>query len=216
MSRLSYLVLLASATASAGEVVEDIPAQGTSTSASTSTSSVAPPDLHDQGIGASIGMAGGGRVTVGGLRVRGHFLYQLSDSDWFDGTAAFTFGSGTPACFRDRMDDFLCDHGVADGFSAEVGANVRRFFGSTNANSTVFWPYAKAGLGVAIVRFADDKVTGLGIPFHLGGGMRISMSEDVAVTVEAAFDVGVGLFGQGLGLEPQLGGSLTAGAEFGL
>jgi len=215
MSRLIYLTLLASTTASAGEVVEDIPVQST-TSTTAGTSAVAPPDLHDQGIGASVGMAGGGRTTVGGLRVRGHFLYQLSDSDWFDGTASFTFGSGTPACFRDRMDDYLCDHGIADGFAAEVGANVRRFFGSTNANSTVFWPYAKAGVGLAIVRFADDNVTGLGIPFHLGGGMRISMSEDVAVMVEAAFDVGIGMFGQGLGLEPQLGGSLTAGAEFGL
>src|SRR4051794_21089641 len=96
----------------------------------------APADLHDQGIGASIGIASGGRSTAGGLRVGGHYLYQLTSSDWFDGTASFTFGGGDPACFRDRMNDFLCDHGLADGKAVEVAANVRRFF----AGSGQFWP----------------------------------------------------------------------------
>ena len=50
----------------------------------------APPSdepLPDQSIAAAIGIASGGRVTPGGLRVTGHYLYQLSSSDWFDGTA---------------------------------------------------------------------------------------------------------------------------------
>ena len=33
-------------------------------------------------------------MTPGGLRVAGHYLYQLPTQDWFDGTASFTFGGG--------------------------------------------------------------------------------------------------------------------------
>ena len=98
----------------------------------------APADLNDQGIGASIGIATGGRSTPGGLRVGGHYLYQLASSDWFDGTASFTFGGGDAACFRDRKNEFLCDHGLADGRAVEVAANVRRFFGGSGD----FWPFA--------------------------------------------------------------------------
>ncbi len=180
-------------------------------------STQAPRDMHDQAIGVALGVAGGGRVTTGGLRVIGHYLYQLSDDDWFDGTAAFTFGSGQPACFRDRMDLTVCDHGLVDGFSAEVGANVRRFFGSARHGAPEqLWPYARLGVGVAIVRFADDKATGLAIPLHAGAGIRYSVSDIVALTAEATFDIGLARFNQGLGMEPQIGGSVTAGAEFGL
>ena len=85
-------------------------------------------EIGDQAIGAEIGVATGGRVTPGGLRITGHYLYQLSDQDWFDGTAAFTFGGGAAACFRDRTDAFVCDHGLADGDGIELAANVRRMF----------------------------------------------------------------------------------------
>ena len=43
------------------------------------TKSETPPDMSQQGIGAEIGAAIGGRVTPGGLRLAGHYLYQLSD-----------------------------------------------------------------------------------------------------------------------------------------
>lgn len=171
---------------------------------------IAPPDLSDQGIGASLGIAGGGRVTPGGLRVTGHYLYQLTEQDWFDGTASFTFGSGAGGCFRDRMDDYLCDHGLVDGVEGEVAANVRRFFGGRGD----VWPFARAGIGIGLVRYTDDDVTGLAVPLHVGGGLRMAASEGVAVTVEATLDVGFGLFTRSLGLQPQLGGSVTAGAEF--
>jgi len=176
------------------------------------TGALAPPDLSDQAIGASLGLAGGGRVTPGGLRVAGHYLYQLSDSDWFDGVAAFTFGSGDPACFRDRADTLVCDHGLVDGFAAEISANVRRFF----AGNGQYWPYARLGVGAGLVRFADDGVTGLAIPLHAGGGLRVSVADGVAIAAEATLDVGIGRFGSGLGFEPQVGASITAGAEFGL
>lgn len=172
----------------------------------------APPDLKDQGIGASLGIATGGRVTPGGLRVAGHYLYQLADADWFDGTASFTFGGGDAACFRDRMNEFLCDHGLADGKGVEVSAAVRHFF----PGKGTFWPFARAGIGVRIARFSDDEVTGLAFPLHAGAGLRVSISPQVALTALAELELGVGRFNQSLGWEPQLGATISAGAEFGL
>jgi hypothetical protein len=206
MSRLIALaILLGAATAHAGDPAD------------TGNGIQAPSDMHDQGIGAQLGIAGGGRVTPGGLRIIGHYLYQLTSQDWFDGTAAFTFGSGDPACFRDRMDLTVCDHGLVDGFSAEVAANVRRFLGEARSTqSKDLWPYARLGVGFAIIRFADDDVTGFGIPLHAGGGLRYTMSDRVAITAEATFDLGLGRFSQGLKIEPLIGGSVSAGAEFGL
>src|SRR6185295_14383983 len=84
--------------------------------------------LGDQSIGVEAGLAVGGRTTPGGLRVIGHYLYQLAERDWFDGGASFTFGGSSGECFRDRSDQFLCEHGVADGQGFEVSATVRRYF----------------------------------------------------------------------------------------
>jgi hypothetical protein len=170
----------------------------------------APADMSDQAIGAAIGAAIGGRTTPGGLRIAGNYLYQLTAQDWFDGTAAFTFGSGDAECFRDRMDSVLCDHGVADGYAVELSANVRRFMGGRDK----FWPFARAGMGFALVRFADDDVTGVAIPLHFGVGLRVSVSDGIAVTGQAELDVGVARFTNGPGVEPQLGVNVSAGAEF--
>lgn len=170
----------------------------------------APADMSDQSIGPSVGVAVGGRTTPGGVVVAGHYLYQLTDRDWFDGVAAFTFGGGDGECFRDRMNEFLCDHGLADGYAIELGANVRRFLGGQGD----FWPFLRAGAGLAVVRFGDDGVTGATVPLHAGGGMRVSVSPDIAIIAHADLTLGLGLFNHSLGLEPQLGASLTAGAEF--
>jgi hypothetical protein len=218
MSRLSIaaiaVLLPAASDADAGEATEHPPPPDIAMRDGTLR---APADMKDQGIGAAIGIAGGGRVTPGGLRIIGHYLYQMTDTDWFDGTAAFTFGSGDPACFRDRMDDYICDHSLIDGFSAEIAANVRRFFGSERRGADgAYWPYLRLGVGVAVVRFSDDDVTGLGIPVHAGGGLRVSLDDGIALIAEATLDIGLGLFTQGLGVEPQIGGSVTAGVEFGM
>src|SRR4051812_38008511 len=194
MSRLAILLLLASSVAYADEV----------------TTSAAPPDLSDQAIGASIGAATGGRVTPGGLRIAGHYLYQLNEHDWFDGTAAFTFGGGGAECFRDRMDVFLCDHGLADGNAVEIDANVRRFLGGQGD----FWPFLRAGIGIAYVRFGDDEVSGLALPFYFGGGIRVSVAPNVAIIAHGQLELGLGGFNHDLGFEPQLGLSIGAGAEF--
>lgn len=165
--------------------------------------------IPDQSVGAAIGIAGGGRVTPGGLRINGHYLYQLSSQDWFDGTASFTFGGGGAECFRDRMDSVICDHGFAAGRGIEAIAAVRRYFAAQGQ----YIPFARLGVGVSVVRFGDDDVTGVAIPLHLGGGVRANVSPDVAVVAHAELVLGLGRFGRGMGTEPQLGIAVTAGAE---
>ncbi|HEU4732683.1 MAG TPA: hypothetical protein VFT22_32530 [Kofleriaceae bacterium] len=167
-------------------------------------------DLGDQAVVAELGLAAGGRVTPGGLRIGGQYLYQLSERDWFDGAVSFTFGSGDAACFRDRSDQLVCDHGLADGFGLEVGASVRRIFAASGA----FRPFARVGIGFGLARFGDDRVTGFTVPFHGGGGLRAQVSPGIAIVGEADLAVGFGTFGRGLGLEPQLGLTVAAGVEF--
>ncbi len=167
-------------------------------------------DVGTQGIGADIGAAGGGRDTPGGARLSGHYLYQLSDTDWFDGIASFTFGGGGAACFRDRMNAFVCEHGLADGRGVEIAATVRRYFSAQGD----FRPFARVGIGVGIVHFPDDSVTGLAVPLHIGGGVRANVADAVAIVGQADLEIGFGAFDKSLGLEPQLGLAVTAGAEF--
>lgn len=171
-----------------------------------------PADVGDQGIGGAIGVAAGGRSTAGGLRLAGHYFYQLSDVDWFDGSASFVFGSGGAECFRDRMDVVICDHGLADGYEVEISANVRRYLPAL-ANET-FLPFLRAGLGVALVRFSDDEITGIAFPLHLGAGLRVGVADGIAVTGQADLEIGLARFSDGLGGEPQLGLNIMAGAEF--
>lgn len=166
----------------------------------------------DQGIGGAIGIASGGRSTAGGLRITGHYLYQLSDVDWFDGIASFTFGGGDAACFRDREDERVCDHGLADGGAIELAAGVRRMFAAQGR----FQPFARAAIGIAVVRFGADDVTGVALPLHLGGGLRAKVAPQLAVIALADLAVGIARFGNGLGGEPQAGLAITIGAELSL
>ena len=144
--------------------------------------------IGDQSIGAELGVATGGRVTPGGFRLAGHYLYQLSEQDWFDGGAAFTFGSGGAACFRDRTGSLVCDHGLTDGDGVEISATVRRYFEPKG----MFRPFARAGIGVGLARFGGDSVSGFIIPVHAGGGLRADVSEAIAIVaqVELAFGLG--------------------------
>ena len=193
----------------------DAPANAAPTTAapetSASTGAAARDDeVGDQGVSAHVGLAGGGRVTPGGLRLAGHYLYQLADRDWFDGAATFTFGSGSAACFRDRMDQRVCSHGLADGVGVEVSASIRRLFAPQGA----FRPFARAGLGIGLAQFSDDEVSGFTVALHGGGGVRAKIAPAIAVIAEGDLALGFGSFGSGVGLEPQLGFAVTAGAEF--
>ena len=199
--RLALVLLLAPAVAHADDAT------------ATATANVnAPADMNDQAISATIGAALGGRTTPGGLVVAGHYLYQLSDQDWFDGSAQFVFGSGGAECFRDRMNDVLCEHGLADGYAGGIGIAVRRFLPTLASGE--FWPFARAGIGAAIVRFPDDETTGITFLAQGGAGLRASVSEAVAITAEIDLVLGLGRFSNGVGGEPQLGVMVTAGAEF--
>ena len=167
-------------------------------------------DVGDQGIGADLGLATGRRTTPGGLRVAGHYLYQLSDQDWFDGIASFTFGGGSAACFHDRSNKLVCDHGSLDGDAVEIAATVRRYF----AGQGEFRPFARAGLGLGLIHFGGDGVSGFAIPVHVGGGVRAEVTEDLAIIGQADLTAGIAFCNRGLGVEPQLGFAVTAGAEF--
>jgi opacity protein-like surface antigen len=191
------------------------PGAGTPASGTPATPGVVEPapgssDVGDQAISAELGLAGGGRVTPGGLRLAGQFLYQLSDDDWFDGGASFTFGSGSPACFRDRMDKVICSHGLADGAGIELTASVRRMFTPQGA----FHPFARVGVGIGVVRFDRDDVTGITIPAHAGGGVRVAVSHTIAIIAEADLQLGFSSLTRNIGTQPQFGLAIGAGAEF--
>jgi hypothetical protein len=168
--------------------------------------------VRDQELGARAGLVSGGRVTPGGLRVGGHYLYQLTDDDWFDGALLFTFGGGPASCFRDREDDVVCDHGRLEGFAGELAVGVRRFFPARGG----FLPYARVGAALRVVRFGDDDVTGLAAPLTGGAGIRIRVAPWVAVAAEAQLELGAGVFSRGLGLEPQAGLAVGSAVEFAL
>ena len=167
-------------------------------------------DMSDQSLGAELGVAIGGRVTPGGLHVVGHYYYQMSADDWFDGSLGFTFGGGGAACFRDRTDVEVCEHGVADGGAIELAASVRRMLPPNGK----FRPFARLGLGLRYVRFGSDNVSGLAVPLLLGGGVRTMVSQNIAVLAQGEVGVGIGTFNHGLGTEPQFGVILTGGVEF--
>jgi hypothetical protein len=170
------------------------------------------PDVGDREISAELGIASGSRVTPGGLRVGGHLLYELSDTDWFDGEVAFTFGSGQAACFRDRSNTFVCEHGALDGFAGELGGGVRRFLSASQG----FRPYVRAGLAARVLRFDDDGVTGFAIPISAGAGLRVRVSDSVAIGGEAALELGPGWLGHGLGAQLERGFAIGALAEIAL
>jgi hypothetical protein len=165
-----------------------------------------------QELGAALGVEAGGRVSPGGLHVSARYLYRLSDVDWLESGAAFTFGGGDAACFRDRDDDFVCDHGIFGGFALEASAGVRRFFAEQGA----FAPFARAGLGVRLVSFSSDDVLGAAFPVIAGGGVRARVAERIAIAAGADLRAGVGVYGRGLGAEPYLSFAVHAGVEFGL
>lgn len=166
--------------------------------------------IGDQAVSVQLGLAAGGNVTPGGLRIAGHYLYQLSDRDWFDGAASFTFGSGQAACFRDRDDAVVCDHGLTDGTGVEVVASVRRVFRAQGA----FLPYARVGIGIGAVRFSDDDVSGIAIPLHGAGGVRVAFAPSMAVVVEGELTLGIASLNRDLGTKAQLGLAVTGGVEF--
>lgn len=183
---------------------------GSGPAAPVATAAPSDDDVGDQAISAQLGVAAGGRVTPGGLRIVGHYLYQLSDEDWFDGVASFTYGSGAAACFRDRSNAVICQHGLADGAGVELQATIRHMLAPQGA----FRPFVRLGVGLGVVRFGRDDLSGFTIPAHGGGGVRVALAPGVALVAEGDLVLGFGSFSRGLGSQPQFGLAIAAGAEF--
>jgi hypothetical protein len=163
-----------------------------------------------QEIGAELGLATGGHLTPGGLHLGGRFLYQLAQQDWFDGAASFTYGGGPAQCYLDRAGQVACSHDFADGQAFEISAGVRRIFDGAGA----FRPFARVGVGLKLARFPADNLSGFALPLHGGGGVRVRVAPSVAVVAFAELELGLAVFGRGVGLAPQLGFVVGAGAEF--
>ena len=166
--------------------------------------------IAEREFSAELGLAAGGRSTVGGARITGRFLYQLASQDWFEGSAIFNFGSSSAACFRDRSNERICEHGALDGSGVELSFGVRRYFDQ----GSPYIPFARAAIGIGIARFADDDITGIVVPLHAGGGLHVVVAPRVAIIGLADLTLGVGRFSSNLGIEPQLGFGISAGVEF--
>lgn len=169
-------------------------------------------DAPDRELGATVGVAMGGRNTPGGLRLAADYLYQMSDTDWFDGGLVLTGAPGEPTCFRDRADELICDHGAADGAAVDLFAGIRRYGGG----QAQFRPWVRPGVAVRLVRFADDDLTGVAAVASAAGGVRARITPLVHVGMMAALEAGAGLFDRDLGPELQLGLVVGATVEFGL
>lgn len=167
-------------------------------------------DRSSRGMGGRLGVVAGGGLTPGGFAVAGNYLYRLSDVDWFDQRVDFSFGGQSPACFRDRSDEIICDHGLFDGFAAGLEFTVRRYIAAVDR----FAPYIRGGIATRGLFFGDDGVRGLGLPLVFSAGMRGEVAERVFLTGEAALETGFAVFGSGLGLEPYAGFNVYVGAEF--
>ncbi len=167
-------------------------------------------DDVDRELGAHLGVVTGGRVSAGGLRIGGVFLYRLSTADWFEGGLDFVVGSGAAACSTDEMDEFRCNHGAFSGRSGQLSIGIRRFFAANGA----FTPYAHVDLGVRLSSFPDDDVRGVAIPATVGGGVRARINDLLTLGAGAAVEAGVGWFSRSLGIEPQLAFTVNASAAF--
>jgi hypothetical protein len=105
-----------------------------------------------------------------------------------------------------------CDHGFMGGFSADVGARIRRFF----APRWSVLPFVYVGASAKIVSFAADDVRGIALPAVLGAGARKEIAPGVHAVAGANMQLGIGHFNRGLGWEPHATFAFHFGAEFNL
>ncbi len=169
-----------------------------------------PDDVDNQEIGGLMGIAIGGGTSPGGLHLEGRYLYRMSEVDWLESSVHFSFGGGDAECYLDRSGNRQCGHGLVDGILAQGNVGLRRYF----AGQQQFRPFARMGVGVGLLSFADDSVTGLAIPLYMGAGVRAEVAENVLVVVDATFRAGLGFLNQELGIEGFATGTIAAGVEF--
>jgi hypothetical protein len=194
------------ATASPGD---DAPAPRAPAGAGETSASELLDPAGERELGARLGVAMGRRFTPGGVRVAGVMLYRLSQTDWFDGSMAFTFGRSRSTCFTDRDGAFACDYGVIDGTAIDLVAGIRHFLPGPER----FAPYLRAGVGLRLLNFGGDDVRGIAIPVSAGVGVRARVNDLVAVGGDVGAEAGIAWLDHGLGSESQLGVVLQAVVE---
>jgi len=187
----------------------------------TATAGVANADDHDEAAApsaadqpqvaflAELGATGGGGATPGGLRVGGHYLYRLSQHDWFDGGVAFTFGQPRAGCGRVPPDGMRCEHGIIDGFAGDLSLGIRRDLPGKQG----FVPFVRGAVFARVLRFGSDDVTGAAAGGELGFGVRAAVRGNLSVVGGATGFAGMARLGNGIGAAGQLGLTIGAGAE---
>ncbi len=168
-------------------------------------------------IGARLGVQLGiGGQSAGGLRVGGDFLYRLAGATWSDSTASVVFGSGDAACVLGRGpgNPLSCDHGLTDGFAFEVGTGIRWYPGSVARPQLA--PYLRGGVGLSVVNFSGDSLTGVAIPLFGGGGVRYQAADWITIEGEADVQLGPGFYGRGVGVALYSSMIVQFGVEFAL
>jgi hypothetical protein len=210
MSRLTVTTigLLALAT------TRPVSAEPTSTPAPAPAVESTSSDLDDdveQMVGGYAGLALGGRSTPGGLEVGGEHHYRLSDHDWLTSQVSFTLGRRGAACFQDRADETICDHGRLDGFAGDLGIGVRHHL-LRRASMT---PFFKLGVGVRVVSYAADELLGIAFPLVGGLGIRVRVAPHTQVVLAGEARAGLARFGAStIGGEPHISLTALGGIEF--
>ncbi|RMH43639.1 MAG: hypothetical protein D6689_04645 [Deltaproteobacteria bacterium] len=165
-------------------------------------------DEHE--LGARIGLRMGGGTTPGGLGVAVVYLYRLADDVWSESVFDMAVGGGGAACFRDRGDAVRCDHGQLDGFGVGGHTGLRW----TLPGKQGFEPFLRGTVGVELVRFGADDLTGIAVPVVVGGGVRAQVAPRVAVGAQADLHAGIARMGRGMSGEPHLALAVVLGVDF--
>lgn len=163
-------------------------------------------------VGVAIGMLSG--VAPGGLRLGGALSWRVADQIWIDAEGALRWGAGGAACFTGRGDDrpLTCEHGLLDGTAIEALAGARLPLGPWPGGLD---PYVHAGVGLQVISFADDDVTGVSMPLWGGFGGRYPVDDGLAIVGEATLTLGPGWF-DGLDVEPISTLIVQGGVDFDL
>jgi hypothetical protein len=166
--------------------------------------------VGDQELAAHVGLRMGGRTTPGGFWFAGRYLYRLSDRFWSETSFHLTVGSDPAACFRDRNDNLLCDHGALEGRSIGLATGVRLALRGKQG----FVPYLHGGLGLSYLSFPADDLKGMAVPLILGAGTRVRVADKVAVGGGAEVHLGGTWLNRELGVEPHFSLTVQIGVEF--
>lgn len=164
-------------------------------------------------VGANLNVAG---VGPGGFYVAGSWLYRLTDVLWFDGRAGFTLGGDGAGCSFPVTRAPGCDTQVTSGFGVELLAGLRWFVPTQGQGQGSFAPWIGGGVGGLIADFSGDDLTGAGIPLWVAGGVRVRVSNSVAVGGEADLGFGPVHYGKSIGWEGYLDLKVLFGVEFAL